>query len=277
MGYQGIIRPFGTKEACPYIEALRHHHPLVHLLTNHVVMNFTANLILAAGASPAMVIAPEEVEHFAAVADALLINVGTVTQESSRAMLLAVQSANRAERPWVLDPVAVGPILSYRSDLVATLLKESPAVIRGNPSEIRYLAGEESAALGPDSLESSDRALDSALRLANKYQTIVAVTGEKDYITDGESIYQITVGSNKLSLITGAGCALSALVAAFLGIEAQLNKGGSDRLSLVASALYMVAKAGQLANDAPGLGSFQMTLIDHLSNMPNNLRECGGN
>ena len=118
---------------------LQQHSPLVHCMTNDVVQTFTANVLLALGASPAMVIDAGEAGQFSAIASALLINVGTLTQPRAQAMRAAVESANRAETPWALDPVAVGA-LTLRSDFCRELVQMAPAAIRGNASEIMALA-----------------------------------------------------------------------------------------------------------------------------------------
>ena len=151
--------------------------PLVHCITNDVVQEITANVLLAMGASPAMVVACEEAAHFAAISSALLVNVGTPRPESLEAMHLAAKSAVRHNVPWVLDPVAAG-VIPWRDKMIMGLLALQPTVIRGNASEILALAGLGKGGKGVDSTDSSDAALEAAVKLAREYNTIVCVTGK---------------------------------------------------------------------------------------------------
>jgi len=231
--------------------------PLVHCMTNLVVQAQTANILLAAGASPAMVIDPEEVPVMARHAGALLINVGTLTRELSEAMQLAVNAASEAGVPWTLDPVAVG-VLPLRTDFCRRLLDASPAVIRGNASEILALAGEGVGGRGVDSLEDSSRAVDAALRLATDYRTLVVVSGKTDYVTDGHRIIKVQGGAPMMTAVTGTGCGLSALVAAYSALP-------GDRIHHVAAACQLMSLAGeQAAHRSAGPGSFAVQLIDAL-------------
>ena len=159
-------------------------NPLVHLLTNEVVQEITANVLLAAGAAPAMIVAEEEVTPFAAMSGALLINVGTLYPARLAAMRQAVASANAAGVPWTLDPVAVG-VLDYRSEACREFLAAKPAAIRGNASEILALAGFAGSGRGVDSTTGSGAAVEAAEQLARSTGAVVAVTGETDFITDG--------------------------------------------------------------------------------------------
>lgn len=251
--------PFQPSRAIPCLSALRASNPVVHCLTNDVVQAFTANALLAVGACPAMVVAEEEVEAFAAAADALLINVGTLHSRMAHSMLLAVAAACAHGVPWVLDPVAVG-ILPYRAGVVERLLAFRPAAIRGNGAEVLALAGRASSAKGPDSQDSAFAALDAAEELAVRHGCVVAVTGETDFVTNGGNTLAIHGGHSNLTRITGAGCSLSAIVAAFLGSPQ------TDRLNAVASACLLMKAAGRAAAGAgTGLGSFAVAVLDHLS------------
>ncbi len=205
---------FPNHLAAPYLSELRTSAPLVHCMTNEVVQTFTANVLLALGASPAMVVSPKETAQFAKVADALLINIGTLHDSQAEAMLVAVKAANQAGTPWILDPVAVGG-LEYRTHFAQQLIELNPAAIRGNASEILALDGQSSQGRGVDSADDTGVALNAAYRLATRYRTIVAVTGETDYITDGESTWSIPFGDKLMTRVVGTGCALSAVVAAF--------------------------------------------------------------
>ena len=257
------IQLFQNNDAIPFIEQVKQQRPLVHCITNDVVQNFTANVLLAIGASPAMVVAKQEVEDFVTIASSLLINIGTIDEHSANSMLLAAAKAEQTQTPWVLDPVAVGVALKYRTEIAKQLITFRPSVIRGNASEILALSGQQSSSKGPDGLDSTDSALNAAILLAQKYQTIVAITGEIDYVTDGEQIYSIVGGDIALTRVTGTGCSLSAMVAAFIATT-------SDRLTATATACFMMKKAGQLANKQQGLGSFAIAVIDHLSRFNQN-------
>lgn len=254
-----MIQPqaFTAANAAASLHLFREKSPLVHCLTNDVVQTFTANVLLALGASPAMVIDPEEAAQFSALADAVLINVGTLTQSRSKAMLAAVQAAGNAQRPWTLDPVAVGA-LTFRSDFCQRLLEHRPAALRGNASEIMALARQSASGRGVDSLHDSAAALDAATLLARNSGAIVAVTGEIDYVTDGERILAVAGGSPLMTRVVGTGCALSAVVAGFASLP-------GDRLLHVASACRVISLAGErAASAAAGPGSFVALFLDAL-------------
>ncbi|TKI06705.1 hydroxyethylthiazole kinase [Martelella alba] len=248
---------FSGETAAASLAMLRQRAPLVHCLTNDVVQAVTANTLLALGAAPAMVIEPEEAAQFSAMADALLVNIGTLCRERADAMLAAVRSANQAGTPWVLDPVAVGP-LAYRTGFARELLGLRPAAIRGNASEILALAGIAARGRGVDSADDSQSALPAAKRLATERQTLVAVTGPVDFITDGEQVWAVNDGHIMMTRVTGTGCALSAVVAAFCALP-------GDRLQHAAAACKVMARAGRLAaGDSSGPGSFAVGFLDRL-------------
>lgn len=249
---------FQADQAAPFMARVRKHKPLIHCITNQVVQNFTANILLAIGASPAMVIAQEEVQSFISIADGLLVNIGTVHKQIAESMLLAVQQAMHSQVPWVLDPVAVSKALAFRTQIAHELLAFHPAVIRANAAEILILAGEQGSAKGTDSQDSTESALNAANKLAEQYQTIVAVTGETDYVTNGKTIYAIKGGDLALTKVTGTGCSLSAMVAAFIA-------DAENKLVATASACLMMKKAAELANKQSGLGTFAVSLLDQLS------------
>ncbi|MEA5104219.1 hydroxyethylthiazole kinase [Pantoea sp. S18] len=239
------------------LQLLRQQAPLVHCMTNDVVQTFTANVLLALQASPAMVIDPEEAAQFAGFADAVLINVGTLTCDRRDAMLAAVQAAQAAGTPWTLDPVAVGA-LSLRTAFCQQLLSLQPAAIRGNASEILALAHQAIGGRGVDSLHQPDAALSAAQQLARDFNTIVAVTGEVDYVTDGAQTFSIPGGSPLMTRVVGTGCALSAVVAAFTSLP-------GDRLQHVAAACRVMSLAGELtARQVAGPGSFVAAFLDTL-------------
>lgn len=239
------------------LQQLHDQSPLVHCMTNDVVQTFTANVLLALGCSPAMVIEPEEAEQFAAIANSLLINVGTLTADRQQAMKRAIQSANTAEKPWVLDPVAVGA-LTFRTRFCHEILSLKPAAIRGNASEIMALVGVSLGGRGVDSLNSTDDALPAAQSLAKQANTIVAISGEIDYITDGVRTIAVEGGDILMTRVVGTGCALSAVVAASCALS-------GDRLQHVATACALIKQAGKTATQrCRGTGSFISEFLDVL-------------
>jgi hydroxyethylthiazole kinase len=241
---------------------VRERAPLVHCLTNLVVTNFTANVLLAIGAAPAMVVAREEVAEFAAIAGAVSVNLGTLDLPQSKSIRAAVDAANTAGKPWVLDPVAVGP-LRFRTEFAFDLLDAHPAVIRGNASEIISLSGGASSGRGVDSTALADAALDAAQILALKTQAVVAVTGATDYVTDGRRTVALSNGSPLMTRVTGVGCALSATVAAFVGAA----EPEAFWLATVAALAYS-AVAGELAAREAALpGSFAVAYLDRLASL----------
>jgi len=221
------------------------------------VQAFTANVLLAVGASPAMVIDAEEAEQFAGMADALLINVGTLTAPRAQAMRRAIESAVAAGKPWTLDPVAVGA-LSFRTRFCHQILSLKPAAIRGNASEILALAGMSAGGRGVDTTDSAASALPAAQALARQTHAIVAVTGEVDYVTDGQRTQAVTGGDPLMTRVVGTGCALSAVVAASCALP-------GERMDNVIVACAMMKRAGALAaKRSHGPGSFASAFIDAL-------------
>ena len=159
------------------VAALRAQAPLVHCLTNVVAAGFSANALLALGASPAMVENAEESADFAALAGAVLANLGTLSEERDRALRAATGAARESATPWVLDPVAVGA-LRHRTELAADLMRARPAVVRGNAAEVLALAGRTGAGKGVESLAGSEQAVDTAREFATEHGCVVAVSGE---------------------------------------------------------------------------------------------------
>jgi hydroxyethylthiazole kinase len=217
--------------------------------------------LLAIGAAPAMVVAREEAGEFAAIANALSVNLGTLDVPQSKAIRVAVDAANAAGKPWVLDPVAVGP-LAFRTEFALDLLDSKPAVIRGNASEIISLSGGTASGRGVDSTAATDAALDAAQILALKTQATVAVTGATDYITDGRRTVALSNGSPLMTRVTGVGCALSATVAAFVGVAS----GPEEHWMATVAAVAYSTIAGELAaRDAALPGSFAVAYLDRLA------------
>jgi hydroxyethylthiazole kinase len=234
----------------------------VHCLTNIVVAGFTANVLLALGASPAMVENAEEAGPFATVAGAVLVNLGTLSGEREVAMRAAAAAARGASRPWVLDPVAVGA-LEHRTLLARELLNHRPAVIRGNASEIASLAGATGAAgRGVDSNMDSGAALGAAMDLARESGAVVAVSGAVDYVTDGRQVLEVPGGHILMTRVTGVGCALGAVMAALLAVVADPLQAGRD-----ASAILKEAGARAASPPVPGTGTFAVRLLDCLGDL----------
>ncbi|ANE05322.1 hydroxyethylthiazole kinase [Corynebacterium crudilactis] len=247
-----------------YLDSLtfvRQNTPLVQCLTNSVVMQVTANVLLAAGATPAMADTPTESAEFAAVANGVLINVGTPSAEQYLGMTQAIQGANKAGTPWVLDPVAVGG-LSERTRFVEGIVDKQPAAIRGNASEIVALAGLGAGGRGVDATDSVEAALEAAQLLARATGGVVAVSGEQDLIVSTNRITWLRSGDPMLQLVIGTGCSLGALTAAYLGATAQTDISAHDA---VLAAHAHLGAAGQLAaQQASAPGSYAVALIDAL-------------
>ena len=242
------------------LDSLRASAPLVHCITNIVVAGFTANVLLALGASPAMIENDHEAAEFAAMADALVVNLGTLSDERARACRAAAESAYRSGTPWVLDPVAVGP-LAYRTELATDLLAFHPTVIRGNASEVLSLAGASGAGRGVDSTASPQAALGTARELARRTGSVVAVSGEVDVITDGDRVVEVHTGHPLMTKVTGMGCALGAVVAACCSRQ-------PSALDAAVSATSLLTVAAERAADrAAGPGSFAVAFLDELSTM----------
>lgn len=251
------VTPLSGTDIARHLTLLREQRPLTHCLTNEVVQEITANVLLAAGASPAMVVAEEEAGFFAGISGGIIINIGTPYAARLTAMHAAADAAIQAARPWVLDPVAAGGI-PWRDGVIETFVAKRPTVIRGNASEILALAGEKKGGKGVDSTNGSDEALEAAERLARERGVIVAVTGATDYITDGTRTLSVTGGHPMATLVVGTGCSLSALVAAFCAVS-------DDRLTAAAAACALAKKAAEVAfTKSEGPGSFHNAYLDAL-------------
>jgi hydroxyethylthiazole kinase len=237
---------------------MRAARPLVQCVTNYVAMNVAANAVLAVGASPAMVHSVEEAEDFAAIADALTINIGTLSGPWVEGMRAAIRGAARAGRPWALDPVAVGAT-AYRTRIAAEFAAAGPTAIRGNASEILALSGEATRGRGVDAGDGVEAAEAAARALARSTGAVVAVTGAVDFVTDGREGWRIAGGDARMLQVTALGCALTAVLGAFLA-------GAEDPLAATAAALGSFAVAGAAAGRiAAGPGTFQPAFLDALA------------
>jgi hydroxyethylthiazole kinase len=245
---------------------LRQERPLVHNITNFVVMPLSANVLLALGASPAMVHAVEEVEDFVAISAALVVNIGTLSPPWVEAMQRAAARAVALSKPWVLDPVGCGAT-PYRTRVAAELALQKPTIIRGNASEILSLAGASaSGGRGVDSTAGSDSAVSAAAELAKRTGAVVAVTGAIDYVSDGEQLVAIDSGAELMTLSTGLGCALSATAAAFAAV--------APPMAAACAALAVYGAAGKhAAKSCNGPGRLPAELCDALYKMDVKLLE----
>jgi hydroxyethylthiazole kinase len=241
------------------LEDLRARRPLVHNITNYVAMTISANVLLALGASPAMVHAVEEVEDFLAISDALCVNIGTLSPPWVEAMHLAVARANTLGKPWVLDPVGCGAT-PYRTKAAADLATLKPTIIRGNASEILSLAGQTGAGKGVDSTASTDDAVGAAAALAQRTGSVVAVTGAVDYVCDGATQVEIHAGHELMPLSTALGCSLSAVTAAFAAVR-------PPREAAIAALAVFGAAGSAAAQDARGPGHLPADICDALHSM----------
>ncbi|KAL2530890.1 Hydroxyethylthiazole kinase [Forsythia ovata] len=223
-------------------------------------MDLVANVLLAAGASPAMIHSIEEIPDFTPKAHALYINVGTLTPDWLPAIKLAVQVANENKKPWVLDPVAAGAS-GFRLKACLELLRTNPTVVRGNASEIMALfkGSEDSNSKGVDSIHESTDAVEAAKSLAQISGSIVAVSGAVDIVTDGQRVVGAKNGVSMLQKITATGCSVTALIAAFVAIDP------SRAFEATVSALSVFGVASEIGMDmAKGPASLRMHLIDSL-------------
>jgi hydroxyethylthiazole kinase len=246
----------GTASA-DLLHRLRERVPLVQCITNAVVTGFTANVLLALGAAPAMTDVPTEAGPFARIASGLLVNLGTPHAEQREAAVEAAHAAREAGTPWVLDPVAVGA-LPVRTRLAHELVALSPTIVRGNASEIIALATGGAGGRGVDATDDVEQALDAAALLARTYGTVVAVSGLVDHVTDGTRLVRVHTGDALLTKVTGGGCALGAVMAAFASTDPD-----PLRAAVAATSVYTIA-AEVAAEGARGPGSFAVALLDAL-------------
>lgn len=239
------------------LTTLRCKTPLVHCITNYVAMNISANVVLAAGASPAMVHAVEEIADFTPICGALTINIGTLSKPWATSMLNAAAIANDKNIPWALDPVAHF-ISGYRRGIAQDLLAMRPTILRGNASEIMAMAGEGGSGKGADSRDSVKAAESAACSLAKTHGAVVAVTGPVDFVTDGVQSARVTGGSEIMPMVTALGCAQTALMGAYAA------SGPAFEAALATLAHFKVAGA-KAAQQAKGPGSFEVHFLDALT------------
>lgn len=243
--------------------AVRKNSPLVHNITNLVVINFNANVLLAAGASPVMAHAHEEVADMVGIAQALVLNIGTLDPYWIESMRLALVAASARALPVVLDPVGAGAT-RYRNESIELLLSTaSPTVVRGNGSEIMSVAGTAVQTRGVDSSAGANDALGAAQTLVQRTQGVVCVSGETDHVLDARRRWaRLSNGHEWMTRITGVGCSATALVGAFCAVQ-------PDAWRATVAAMALLGVAGEIAAEkvmarGQGVGSMQSALLDEL-------------
>jgi hydroxyethylthiazole kinase len=237
---------------------VRKQAPLVHNITNYVVMNNSANALLAIGASPIMAHAPQEIEELSSICQALVINIGTLDEIWVKSMLQAAKKANDFKKPFVLDPVGAGAT-RYRDETLSQLLALKPTVIRGNASEILALAKlQQAQTKGVDSTAQSQEAIAAARLLNSQYGAIVCISGQTDIIISNDAHIEIHNGNELMTKVTGLGCSATAIIGAFIAVV-------EHKVEAVAAATALMSIAGEIAaQTANGPGSLQMHLLDKL-------------
>ena len=257
-----------SEKAAENLALLREKKPLIHNITNYVVMNYTANALLAMGASPVMAHAQNEVEDMVSFAGALVLNIGTLTDDWIASMVKAGIKASALGTPIILDPVGSGAT-PLRTNSARQIIDQTKIrVIRGNASEILSLRHENSKTKGVDSIHSVDEAADTASILAEELQTTLAITGPVDLITDGQRVVRVSNGHPLMGYVTGTGCTATTAIGAFLAVD-------GDPVSATATALAFFGLAGEVAGQsASAPGSFMIQMLDALYTItPDELRE----
>lgn len=256
------------KSAAEILQRIRSSKPVVHSITNYVVMNSTANVLLAMGASPIMAHAAEEMEDLAKISSSLVINIGTLSVPWIESMHAAAHVAVDMGKPYLLDPVGAGAT-ELRTRTAMGLIKSAlPTVIRGNASEILALSPQGGTTRGVDSIHTMEDAIGAAASIAESLGTVIAVTGERDLVTDGKNSLIVSGGHALMGYVTGTGCAASVIIGAFLAQE-------EDHLLATASALAFFGLAGERAAAvAHAPGSFWVRVLDELYTIsPKDLEE----
>ena len=257
-----------SEKAAENLVALRKKKPLIHNITNYVVMNYTANALLAMGASPVMAHAHNEVEDMVAFAGALVLNIGTLSDDWISSMIKAGKKASQLDTPIILDPVGSGATPLRTKTAKSIISETSIKVIRGNASEILSLGDENSKTKGVDSIHSVEEAAEAARNLAQELGTTLAITGPVDLVTDGTRILRVSNGHPLMGYVTGTGCTATATIGAFLAVD-------NNPLSATATALSFFGLAGQIAAEtASAPGTFANQMLDALYTItPEQLRK----
>ncbi|WP_053956412.1 hydroxyethylthiazole kinase [Inediibacterium massiliense] len=258
-----------TKECMDLIDDVRTKTPLIHNITNYVTVNDCANAVLAMGASPIMADDLSEVEEIVSISSALVINIGTLNQRTIESMITAGKKANTLQIPVVVDPVGAGAS-SLRNKATREILSQVKIdVLRGNLSEVSFVAGLSVSTKGVDAAKEDQKndATDIAKMVADKLSCVVGITGEVDTISDGVRVAKIANGNQLMTKVTGTGCMTSAIVGSFCGVT-------KDYYTATVAGIASMGISGDLAYEkagAVGTGSFHIGIIDALSNMN---RDC---
>lgn len=259
------------EKICSLINEVRKKTPLIHCITNYVTVNDCANVLLAIGASPIMADDISETSDITSISKALVINIGTLNERTVASMIASGKRANQLGIPVILDPVGAGAS-TFRNDTVTRILSEVKlSIIRGNLSEMSFIAGLEASTKGVDTSEADadNDAVAVAKAVAKKYSTVSAITGATDVISDGKRVAKLTNGVKLLSKVTGTGCMTSALVGAFAGAVS----GEYTYFHAAVAGIAAMGIAGELACQASckGTGSFHISIIDEISKMSANM------
>jgi hydroxyethylthiazole kinase len=249
------------KSLCETLQKVREVNPLVHNITNVVVTNFTANGLLALGASPVMAYAVEEVAEMAQIANSVVLNIGTLNSQTVDSMILAGKAANESGVPVIFDPVGAGAT-RYRTETAQKIMNEvKVSIIRGNAAEMANVVGEKWEIKGVDAGDAKGNITELAITAAQKMNCVVVITGKEDVVTDGKTTYVVSNGHPIMTKVTGTGCLLTSVIGAFVGVEKDFL-----RATVAALTYYGIAAekaAGKTAELGPG--SFQIEFLNQLS------------
>lgn len=258
-------------EVVNLLKKLKEKKPLVHNITNYVTVNDCANILLAIGASPIMADDFREAADITSISSALVINIGTLNERTIESMISSGKKANELNIPVVFDPVGAGAS-AFRNETTKKILDEVKiSVLRGNMSEIKFIAGLDSETKGVDASESdmqggNEKGIRAAEDLARKFGCVVAITGATDIVSDGEKTVILENGTKMLSKVTGTGCMTTALVGGFLGA----CESSDEYFIAAVSGILSMSICGEIAEEKAGsigIGSFHVAIMDAISNL----------
>jgi len=248
-------------ELSKLMDCVREKSPLVHHITNYVTVNDCANICICSGGSPVMTDEVKDVQDMSRIANAVVLNMGTLNQRTVEAMLLAGNVAKKNGIPVVFDAVGAGAT-PYRNEVAARIIeKVKPEILKGNAGEISFLAGVAGGVKGVDSVSTADDIGGLVLGLARKYGCIVVATGKKDYVSDGKDVYVLMNGSDYQGTVSGTGCMLSSVIGAYIGAN------GAKVCAVMAAITAFNVAAEHAESVCKGPGSFKVSLFDCLYNL----------
>ncbi|WP_281699907.1 hydroxyethylthiazole kinase [Cetobacterium somerae] len=258
---KNIMKEELVDEVVLALKNIKEKTPLVYHLTNTVTINDCANITLAIGGSPLMSFCIEEIEEIIEFSSSVVLNIGTMDKSMETMAVEVGKIANKLKKPIILDPVGVGATKA-RKNLVNALLKEIKfTVIKGNMAEIKSILNIDSLSRGVDSLEKDDSGEKLVKLAAKKFNSVIAITGEIDYIGNQEIVFKVMNGHKKMELVTGTGCMISSLIGAFLG-------GKNNSLVSAVGGVLSMGIAGELAEkNFIGTGSLKVNIMDNISNL----------